>query len=95
MHAIEVKPKPAAPKYSQLRRKDRNPRRVPVRCLIKAEAIGVNFVDTYFRSGQYPHELPFVLGAEVAGTVEAVGDGVIATPGRRQRRHRRRYRRIR
>jgi NADPH2:quinone reductase len=37
----------------------------------------VNFVDTYFRSGQYPHELPFVLGAEVAGTVEAVGDGVI------------------
>ena len=44
--------------------------------LIKAEAIGVNFVDTYFRSGTYPHELPFVLGAEVAGTVEAVGDGV-------------------
>ena len=44
--------------------------------LIKAEAIGVNFVDTYFRSGAYPHELPFVLGAEVAGTVEAVGDGV-------------------
>jgi Alcohol dehydrogenase GroES-like domain len=44
--------------------------------LIKAEAIGVNFVDTYFRSGLYPHELPFVLGAEVCGTVEAVGDGV-------------------
>jgi len=44
--------------------------------LIKAEAIGVNFVDTYFRSGLYPHDLPFVLGAEVAGTVAAVGDGV-------------------
>ena len=44
--------------------------------LIKAEAIGVNFVDTYFRAGLYPHELPFVLGAEVAGVVEAVGDGV-------------------
>jgi NADPH2:quinone reductase len=44
--------------------------------LIKAEAIGVNFVDTYFRAGLYPHELPFVLGAEVAGIVEAVGDGV-------------------
>jgi NADPH:quinone reductase len=44
--------------------------------LIKAEAIGVNFVDTYFRAGLYPHELPFVLGAEVAGTVAAVGDGV-------------------
>ena len=49
----------------------------PGEVLIKAEAIGVNFVDTYFRSGQYPHELPFVLGAEVAGTVEAVGDKVI------------------
>ena len=50
----------------------------PGEVLIKAEAIGVNFVDTYFRSGSYPHKLPFVLGAEVAGTVEAVGDGVTA-----------------
>lgn len=48
----------------------------PGEVLIKAEAIGVNFVDTYFRSGLYPHELPFVLGAEVAGTVAAVGEGV-------------------
>jgi NADPH:quinone reductase len=48
----------------------------PGELLIKAEAIGVNFVDTYFRSGLYPHVLPFVLGAEVAGTVAAVGDGV-------------------
>jgi NADPH2:quinone reductase len=44
--------------------------------LIKAEAIGINFIDTYFRSGQYPRELPFVLGTEVSGTVAAVGDGV-------------------
>jgi NADPH:quinone reductase len=44
--------------------------------LIKAKAIGVNFVDTYFRAGLYPHELPFVLGAEVAGIVEAIGNGV-------------------
>jgi NADPH2:quinone reductase len=44
--------------------------------LIEAEAIGVNFVDTYFRSGLYPHRLPFILGAEVAGTVAAVGEGV-------------------
>jgi NADPH2:quinone reductase len=50
----------------------------PGEVLIKAEAIGVNFVDTYFRSGSYPHELPFVLGAEVGGTVEALGDGVTA-----------------
>lgn len=50
----------------------------PGQVVIKADAIGVNFVDTYFRSGLYPHELPFVLGAEVAGTVAAVGDGVTA-----------------
>lgn len=46
--------------------------------LIKAEAIGVNFIDTYFRSGQYPREVPFVVGAEVCGVVEAVGDDVAA-----------------
>ena len=46
--------------------------------LIKAEAIGVNFIDTYFRAGQYASELPFILGTEVAGTVAAVGDGVTA-----------------
>ncbi len=44
--------------------------------LIKAEAIGVNFGDTYVRSGIYPHELPFIVGSEVCGTVAAVGDGV-------------------
>ena len=48
----------------------------PGEVLIEAKAIGVNFVDTYFRSGLYPHELPFVLGAEVSGTVAAVGEGV-------------------
>ncbi len=46
--------------------------------LIKAEAIGVNFIDTYFRSGQYPREVPFIVGAEVCGTVEAVGADVAA-----------------
>ncbi|MFL6085646.1 MAG: quinone oxidoreductase family protein [Mycobacterium sp.] len=46
--------------------------------VIKAEAIGVNFIDTYFRSGQYPREVPFIVGTEVCGTVEAVGDDVAA-----------------
>lgn len=46
--------------------------------LIEAEAIGVNFIDTYFRSGQYPRELPFVLGTEASGTVAEVGEGVTA-----------------
>jgi NADPH:quinone reductase len=44
--------------------------------LINAEAIGVNYLDTYFRSGQYPREVPFILGSEVCGTVAALGDGV-------------------
>jgi NADPH:quinone reductase len=48
----------------------------PGEVLIKAEAIGVNFIDTYFRSGQYPRELPFILGSELAGTVAALGEGV-------------------
>ena len=39
----------------------------PGEVLIKADAIGVNFLDTYFRSGQYPREVPFVLGTEVCG----------------------------
>ncbi|HTQ18535.1 quinone oxidoreductase [Mycobacterium sp.] len=43
--------------------------------LIKADAVGVNFIDTYFRSGQYPRPLPFVIGSEVCGTVVAVGEG--------------------
>jgi NADPH2:quinone reductase len=50
----------------------------PGEVLIKAEAIGVNFIDTYFRSGLYKRELPFILGLEVCGTVEAVGDDVAA-----------------
>jgi NADPH2:quinone reductase len=48
----------------------------PGEVLIKAEAVGVNFIDTYFRSGAYPRDLPFVLGTEVAGTVAALGEGV-------------------
>ena len=50
----------------------------PGEVMIKAEAIGVNFIDTYHRSGQYPRELPFILGGEVCGTVEAVGEDVAA-----------------
>ena len=50
----------------------------PDEVLIKADAIGVNYIDTYFRSGQYPREVPFVVGSEVCGTVEAAGSGVAA-----------------
>ena len=47
----------------------------PARCAY-AHAIGVNFIDTYHRSGLYPTPLPLVLGDEAAGEVEAVGSGV-------------------
>ena len=43
---------------------------------IRHTAIGVNFVDTYQRSGLYPMQLPQVAGNEAAGVVEAVGAGV-------------------
>jgi NADPH:quinone reductase len=39
-------------------------------------AVGLNFIDTYFRSGLYPTPLPGGLGSEAAGVVEAVGEGV-------------------
>ena len=48
----------------------------PGRVLVKVAASGVNFIDTYFRSGVYPLSLPSVLGSEGAGTVEALGEGV-------------------
>ena len=43
---------------------------------IRHTAIGVNFVDTYQRSGLYPMQVPAVAGNEAAGVVEAVGPGV-------------------
>ena len=43
---------------------------------LRHTAVGVNFIDTYHRSGLYPIPLPSVLGAEGAGVVEAVGPGV-------------------
>lgn len=44
--------------------------------LIRHQAVGLNYIDTYHRSGLYPLKLPMVLGLEAAGTVEAVGQGV-------------------
>ena len=51
---------------------------------IRHTAIGVNFIDTYHRSGLYPVQLPSGLGLEAAGVIEAVGEGVKAMkPGDR------------
>ena len=43
---------------------------------IRHTAIGLNFIDIYFRSGLYPTALPLVLGQEAAGVVEELGGGV-------------------
>ncbi|MEZ5412549.1 MAG: quinone oxidoreductase [Acidimicrobiales bacterium] len=44
--------------------------------LVELEAAGLNFIDTYMRSGLYPRPLPMIPGNEGAGTVVAVGAGV-------------------
>lgn len=44
--------------------------------LIRQEAIGLDFIDTYHRTGLYPVPLPAVPGLEAAGVIEAVGAGV-------------------
>ncbi|WP_421840217.1 quinone oxidoreductase family protein [Mycobacterium sp.] len=73
MHAIEVTETggPEVLRYVDYPKPDPGPGQL----LIRAEAIGVNFIDTYFRSGQYPRELPFIVGSEVCGTVVATGEG--------------------
>ena len=43
---------------------------------VKIEAIGLNFIDIYQRTGLYPLQTPFTLGMEGAGAVDAIGDGV-------------------
>jgi len=48
----------------------------PGQLLVKVSAAGVNFIETYQRSGVYPVSYPFTPGSEAAGTVEEVGPGV-------------------
>src|SRR5947209_15069316 len=51
---------------------------------VRHTAVGVNYIDTYHRSGLYPLPLPTGLGSEAAGVVEAVGPGVaVVRPGDR------------
>jgi NADPH2:quinone reductase len=44
--------------------------------LVRVEASGVNYIDVYFRTGQYPAERPITIGMEAAGQVTAIGEGV-------------------
>ena len=52
------------------------PQAGPGQVLIRQEAIGLNFIDTYYRIGLYPAELPSGIGNEAAGVIESVGEGV-------------------
>ena len=56
----------------------------PGEARVRHSAIGVNFIDTYHRTGLYKMPMPSGIGKEAAGVVEAVGDGVTAVvPGDR------------
>src|SRR3954465_5669502 len=73
MHAIQIAENggPDVLSYVDVPTPTPGPRQV----LLRTEAIGVNFIDTYFRTGMFRHSLPFILGFEVCGVVETIGEG--------------------
>jgi len=71
MKTIHVK-EPGGPESMQLVDVSK-PQPGPKQALVRIAAIGVNFIDIYFRKGLYKAEMPMVLGNEGAGTVEATG----------------------
>lgn len=74
MRAIEVK-KTGGPEVLELVEIPR-PEPKSGEVLVRIAASGVNFIDTYFREGRYPAQLPFIPGQEAAGVVEQLGEGV-------------------
>lgn len=74
MHAIRVHEfgGPEALRYEEIP----VPEPGPGQARVKIEAAGVNFIDIYFRTGQYRGKLPLILGQEAAGVVDALGPGV-------------------
>lgn len=74
MKAIRVA-KPGGPEVLELQDVPA-PQPKPGEALVRVEAAGVNFIDIYQRSGVYKLPLPFTLGQEGAGVVEAAGEGV-------------------
>ena len=63
---------PEVLQWREVQLPDPGPREV----LLKHTAIGLNFIDTYHRTGLYPVDLPFTPGMEAAGVVEKLGSGV-------------------
>ena len=74
MQAIRVH-QPGGPEALALETVDR-PSPGPGEALVRLEAIGVNFIDVYHRTGLYKLPTPFTPGSEGAGVVEAIGEGV-------------------
>ncbi len=74
MHAIWIE-KPGGPEVLSFR-ECAQPRPNSGEALVKISAIGVNFIDVYYRTGLYAAEYPLIPGMEAAGVVEAVGPGV-------------------
>ena len=75
-HAIRIE-RTGGPEVLEWTRVDLEPPG-PGEALVRHTAVGLNFVDTYFRSGLYPARMPSGLGTEAAGVVEEVGPD---TPG--------------
>jgi NADPH2:quinone reductase len=67
-----------APGGPEVMRLDEVPQPAPKsgEALVKIDAAGLNYIDVYFRSGQYKAEYPLTLGLEAGGTVTAVGPNV-------------------
>jgi NADPH2:quinone reductase len=74
MHAIQVE-RLGGPDVLQWREIE-TPRPGTGEILVAVEAAGLNYIETYHRRGIYPKDLPFVPGAEAAGTIVAVGADV-------------------
>ncbi|MFR9750151.1 quinone oxidoreductase family protein [Nocardia sp. 004] len=71
MRAIQVSEHggPEVLKYTEVA----DPQLGPDQLLVETEAIGVNFIDTYIRTGRYPHPVPYIPGTEGTGVVTEVG----------------------
>ena len=74
INAIRIQ-QPGGPDVMRMERVDL-PEPGPGQVRVRHEAIGVNFIDTYHRSGLYRLPMPSGIGTEAAGTIEAVGAGV-------------------
>lgn len=82
MHAVRVSATggPEALEYVEIDK----PRLSDGEALVRIEAIGLNFVDVYYRTGRYKLATPFTPGSEAAGVVEEVAPGVTSVkPGDR------------